>query len=110
MLHGVEFWSAHLSAITAEGISTKTYAQREGLSPASLYYWRKRLKPSAGAHVQTEGHESQVPSFVAVRVSEAAQAASCTLVIAPGVRLELAQLPAPAWLAAFSAAIQPQAR
>lgn len=38
-----EFWLSHLSAIEAEGITTKAYAQREGLSPQALYQWRKRL-------------------------------------------------------------------
>ena len=34
------FWLSHLSAIEAEGITTKAYAEREGLSPQALY--RKR--------------------------------------------------------------------
>lgn len=38
-----EFWLSHLSAIEAEGITTKAYAEREGLSPQALYAWRKRL-------------------------------------------------------------------
>ena len=28
-----KFWLSHLSAIEAEGITTKAYAEREGLSP-----------------------------------------------------------------------------
>ena len=36
------FWLSHLSAIEAEGITTKAYAEREGLSPQALYQWRKR--------------------------------------------------------------------
>ena len=32
------FWLSHLSAIEAEGITTKAaYAEREGLSPQALY-------------------------------------------------------------------------
>ena len=38
-----KFWLSHLSAIEAEGITTKAYAEREGLSPQALYQWRKRL-------------------------------------------------------------------
>ena len=30
------FWLSHLSAIEAEGITTKAYAEREGLSPQAL--------------------------------------------------------------------------
>ncbi len=38
-----DFWLSHLSAIEAEGISTKAYAEREGLSAQALYQWRTRL-------------------------------------------------------------------
>lgn len=34
-----KFWLSHLSAIEAGGISTKAYAEREGLSPQALYQW-----------------------------------------------------------------------
>ncbi len=37
------FWLSHLWRIEAEGITTKAYAEREGLSPQALYQWRKRL-------------------------------------------------------------------
>jgi transposase len=85
-------WSKRLEAIEAEGISTKAYAQREGLSAASLYYWRGRL-----AREMREAEAiatSSVKQFVAVQLSAASEAVRCTLVVAPGVRLELAQLPA----------------
>jgi transposase-like protein len=39
----VDFWSRHLAACQAQGISINAYAKREGLSAVSLYYWRKRL-------------------------------------------------------------------
>lgn len=44
-----EFWWSHLSAIEAEGITTKAYAEREGLSPQALYQWRKRLVTGSSA-------------------------------------------------------------
>ncbi|MGL1835122.1 IS66 family insertion sequence element accessory protein TnpA, partial [Rhodocyclaceae bacterium SMB388] len=37
-----QFWLSHLSAIETEGITTKAYAEREGLSVKALYQWRKR--------------------------------------------------------------------
>lgn len=43
------FWLSHLSAIEAEGITTKAYAEREGLSPQALYQWRKRLVAGGAA-------------------------------------------------------------
>lgn len=36
-------WLSHLSAIEAEGITTKTYSERDGLSPQARNRWRKRL-------------------------------------------------------------------
>ena len=50
-----EFWLSHLSAIEAEGITTKAYAQREGLSPQALYQWRKRLVADARPHRTQRG-------------------------------------------------------
>jgi len=53
---------------------------------------------------------ASVKPFVPVQLSAASEAVRCTLVMAPGVRLELAQLPAPEWLAALGAAIERQVR
>ena len=112
MSEGMDYWSKHLSAIGAEGISTKAYAQREGLSVASLYYWRSRLSRKA-RRAEPMPKVVAMPSvkqFVPVQLSAASEAVRCTLVMAPGVRLELAQLPAPEWLAALGAAIERQVR
>lgn len=100
-----EFWLTHLSAIAAEGIETKAYADREGLSALSLYQWRKRLKTKRGESESPKGHERR-PPFVAVRVGESVPKSHCTLIIAPGMRLELPHLPTASWLAELSAALQ----
>ena len=57
-----EFWLSHLSAIEAEGITTKAYAQREGLSPQALYQWRKRLVADA------RPHRTQRGGFAAIQI------------------------------------------
>lgn len=99
-------WSVHLSAIEAEGISVQAYARRENLSAASLYYWRKRLKPQ----VVPPG-DRPVPQLVAVQLSEPPHIGQrCTLWLAPGVRLELSTLPSGAWLAQVAAAVSQQVR
>ena len=36
-----DWWRARLQRIEAEGLTTKAYADREGLDAQSLYYWRK---------------------------------------------------------------------
>jgi len=46
MKGGVDFWSQHLAACQAQGISINAYAKREGMSAVSLYYWCKRLGPA----------------------------------------------------------------
>lgn len=96
-----DFWSRHLAAIEAEGVATKAYAAREGLSVTALYQWRRRFK--AG------GRPSRAPAmsggFVPVAVQVGSEASICTVRIGEGVRLELAQLPSPEWLAALNAAV-----
>ena len=102
MSQGVEFWSAHLSAIDAAGMTAKAYAEQHGLSLPALYYWRKRLKRPSSSNTPTAG------AFVPVQLmaSGATKPAPCTLVLAPGVRLELAHLPSADWLAMLGRALQ----
>lgn len=111
MSKGMQYWSDHLAAIAAEDIQTKAYAKREGLSVSALYYWRKRLKsegsPQARALPVMPPFSQQ---FVSVQVSDANDRVPCTLILAPGVRLELAQLPSAQWLAALGAAVSRQVR
>jgi hypothetical protein len=48
--------------------------------------------------------------FVSLRVDQGDAPMACTVVIAPGMRVELGQLPTPDWLAALSTALQARAR
>ncbi|OVZ63775.1 hypothetical protein CDO46_10960 [Pigmentiphaga sp. NML030171] len=98
-------WARHLEAIEAEGLSTQAYAQREGLSAASLYSWRRRLKS-----MQQRAALETVPRLVAVQMPERAEPMRCTLLVTPGVRLELVQLPPAAWLAQLAGAVAQQVR
>lgn len=100
-----EFWWSHLSAIEAEGITTKAYAEREGLSPQALYQWRKRLV--AGGRRSC----AKLGGFVPIQIEPSMAAhAGCTVVIDTGLRLECATLPAVDWLAALSAALRERGR
>ena len=100
-----EFWLSHLSAIEAEGITTKAYAQREGLSPQALYQWRKRL---------ITGHrpeQARPGGFVPIQVEPAVvPRVGCTVVIDSGVRLECAALPNVEWLAALATQLSGRGR
>ncbi|EPZ15640.1 hypothetical protein M622_15270 [Thauera terpenica 58Eu] len=100
-----EFWLSHLSAIEAEGITTKAYAEREGLSAQALYQWRKRRV--------AEARSSRTPlgGFAAIQVEPSIAArAGCTVVIDSGLRLECAALPSVDWLATLSAALRERGR
>lgn len=96
-----DFWARHLAAIEAEGVSTKEYAEREGLPVTALYQWRRRFK--AGGRPSRARAVSG--GFVPVTVRAADEASACSVRIGEGVRLELAQLPSPEWLAALAAAV-----
>ncbi|WP_426116994.1 IS66 family insertion sequence element accessory protein TnpA [Massilia sp. PWRC2] len=99
-----EFWTSHVESCQRGGTAASAYARQHGLTLASLYYWRRKLKLSAAV-----GDSSSAPAnrFVALRVMDAAVGASigpCTLVLRSGLRLELAALPPPAWLLALEQA------
>lgn len=92
-----QYWSDHLDRIAAEGITTRAYAQREALSAAALYYWRRRLKTEASDSAGVSSGRSLVAVEVVDKASDGTGA--CTLTLAPGIRLALAELPSPDWLA-----------
>ena len=100
-----EFWTSHVEACRREGTAASVYARQHGLTLASLYYWRRKLKLAAA--VGDGGTSGVANKFVALRVVDAAAAAEtepCILVLRSGLRLELATLPSPAWLLALEQA------
>jgi len=101
-----ETWTAHLAAIKQGTLSAKAYAKQHDISLASLYYWKRKLKAVAGI---PEVAPPAASKFVALRLPAAAIAprpASCTLILASGLRLEMPELRAPEWLAAVGRALQ----
>ena len=99
------FWLSHLSAIEAEGITTKAYAEREGLSPQALYQWRKRLV--AGGRRS----RAKLGGFVPIQIEPSMAARTgCTVMIGAQLRLECATLPGVDWLAALSAVLAERGR
>ncbi|MEN9478279.1 MAG: hypothetical protein RLZZ300_2420 [Pseudomonadota bacterium] len=102
-----KFWVSHLSAIEAEGITTKAYAEREGLSPQALYQWRKRLV----AGDRRSRAKLGVGGFVPIQIKPSMTARTgCTVVIGADLRLECTALPAVDWLAELSAALTGRGR
>jgi len=102
MKMGMEFWTQHVAAARLQAASARGYARQHGISVAALYYWQRKLKA-------TTAQSRPAGKFVALRVAPAVEApltCSCTLVLAPGMRLEMTELPAPQWLAALGRAAQ----
>lgn len=103
---GSAFWMKHVRAIERGALSTSAYARQHGLAVKSLYYWQRKLKSPVQVPPSVETRPS---TFVAVSVCEAEQTQPsncCTLILGPGMRLEMAMLPAPEWLAALGRAAQ----
>lgn len=100
-----DFWLSHLSAIEAEGISTKAYAEREGLSAQALYQWRTRL--ITGHHPD----QARLGGFVPIQVEPLmVPRVGCTVLIDGGLRLECSDLPKVEWLAALAAQLAGRGR
>ena len=105
MKKDLQFWAGHVTAIKCEGIAVSAYAKRECLSLASLYYWRQKLSMAAPEAVA----QKPASTFMQLRVSGPGvgrSTAVCTLELAAGVRLEMAELPSPEWLANLARASQ----
>jgi hypothetical protein len=95
-----QFWAVHVAAIEREGIPVNAYAKRESISLAAIYYWKAKLRVPA----EVCGAAKPAGAFVQLRVADSVGAripAGCTLVLASGVCLEMAGLPAPEWLASL---------
>lgn len=98
------YWSAHLDRIATEAITTKAYAEREGLSAAALYYWRSRLKAESAQLHRQSAQPTPARALVPVQVTPSPERSGCTLTLGPVVRLELTELPSPEWLVRLVAA------
>ena len=112
MRRSKEYWVEHVVAASRSGKSLSSYAREYELSRTSLYQWRAKLKRE-GLATPRDSAVSQ-PRFMAVRVAESAPVkqlmgsalSRCRLVLAPGVGLEMSELPDPHWLIALQRAAQ----
>ena len=101
-MSAVDFWSRHLAACQAQGVSINAYAKREGLSAVSLYHWRKRLG-LAGSRPS----DVVAGPFVPIQVERSGDCAgSCQLILGDGVRVEFSQVPGAHWVAEFARVYQ----
>jgi hypothetical protein len=118
-----DFWVKHVSACAASGLRSKAYAEQHGLSLKSFYNWQSKLRVRANRGVVNKAvkavrkQSSQGQQFLAVRIKPEAPSefrlpvadfvptALCTLTMSSGVKLEMAKLPDPQWLAMLSNAL-----
>lgn len=94
------YWARHLQAIETLGVSTRAYAKEHGLPVQQLYNWRSLLKRQLNdAKTGTIQRSSVSSQFMAVTLTEdSCNDSACTLHLANGIRLEMAQLPKACWL------------
>jgi hypothetical protein len=107
-------WARHILAAQSEGGGLRVYAQRHGLALSSLYHWQRKLKLAATASIHSApavGLTAKPSSrFIAVRLNAPdigghrgpQSTTPCTLILAQGLRLEMAALPEPQWLLALA--------
>lgn len=103
---GREFWEPHVEGLTASGLTSVGYAREHGLSVHALGWWRRKLKGMSSKQSVTGSSKSS--PFVALKVAEPMMLRSMdvTLAIGSDVRLQMSELPPPAWLAQFGLAIR----
>lgn len=90
-------WISHLEQAQQQKLTLREYARRAGIKASALYAARKWLneKASRGTAVPV--------SFAEARVVGDGPLESCVLHLAPGLRLQMAVLPSPQWLATLGA-------
>lgn len=118
MRRSKEYWSEQVAAARRSGKSLSSYAREHEVSRTSLYQWCSKLKRE-GLATPRDSAVAQ-SRFMAVRVAEPAPVkqlmgsapsigsslSHCRLVLAPGVGLEMSELPDPHWLVALQRAAQ----
>ena len=113
MKNAQQYWSKHIAALKSLGVTTSTYARQHDLALATLYHWQRKLRPATTARATIAPTQPlRRPSkFIALTVGDPVRevvrsGTPCTLVLAGGLRLEMATLPDPQWLAAVGRSAQ----
>ncbi len=106
--NGRDYWEPHVEGLRASGVTVVSYAREHGLSVHALGWWRRKLRAASSNGSLTATARSRSSTFVALRVAEpmTARSANVTITIGSDVRLQLSELPPPAWLAALGSAVR----
>ena len=57
----MQYWSRHVAAVKAQAITTRAYAQRQGLVLSTLYYWQHTLKLKLKIKLNPYSQKIQIP-------------------------------------------------
>jgi transposase-like protein len=111
-----QYWVKHVTGLALEGGSVPAYARAHGISADCLYYWRRKLnKKSSQLPSKAAGQLNPNNKFVSLRIAGAtnvaqritpSDAGNCTLRIGNAIRLDMAALPTPEWLASLALSTQ----
>ena len=101
------FWRAHVAASGGSGSRLASYAEEHGLKVSTLRWWRSRLRDDVSALTASTSTSSS-SRFVAVSVMQAVgpDPIGATVKIGEQVRVELATMPSPHWLAQIARVLQ----
>ena len=114
------YWVGHVTAAKSSGLSLAQYARDHGVSLRLLYGWRTKFKvqsspeaPSGASKVHLDSQRfvsvrvaSALPNNLEATTTSAVSQPRCRLILAPGVGLEILELPDPTWLIALQRAAQ----
>ncbi len=105
---GAQFWFEHVEAAKASGATLVAYAREQGLSVHTMRTWRRKLDGESLNAAAAAKIGAKRAAFVALKVAAPAMGhpSGVTLAIGSDVRLQMNELPPPAWLAAVSQALR----
>ena len=117
MKQGKSYWLGHVAAANDSRLSLAQNARDNGVPLKMLYVWRSKFKAQSlpEAAVSANKARGDTQRFIAVSVARALPTNSiattaaqprCRLILAPGVGLEISELPDPNWLIALQRAAQ----
>lgn len=105
---GRDFWEQHVATLRLSGQTSAAYSREHDLSVHALGWWRRKLNRSAPTEPTRAVIASKASKFVALKVTEATavRPLGMTMLFVGDVRLQMNELPPPAWLAAVSQAMR----
>jgi hypothetical protein len=102
------YWSKHVAAWRASGLSVSAFCRREGLKPSSFDYWRVQKGLVSELSTQQVGAKRKAITLVAAQRLDAAPAEAAPIKLSNGLGWELS-LPSsiePKWLVALLRALR----